>query len=47
MSKVQIGFRTVICYKYFSVLEWAHSAGIHIQIRIKFLCKYRIQIVYS
>ena len=37
VSKIQIGFCTVICYKYFAMLNWVHGSRIHIDIWIKFL----------
>ena len=40
MSKVQICFRAVFRYKDFSVLVGTHSAGVHIEIRVKFLITY-------
>jgi len=36
MAQIQIRFRSIICDKYFPVLERAHGAGINIDIGIQF-----------
>src|SRR5262249_13256665 len=37
VAEVQVGFGAVFGYKHFAVLERAHGAGIHVQVRIAFL----------
>ena len=37
MAEVQVGFRAVIQHIHFAVLIRTHRAGIHVEIRIKFL----------
>ena len=37
MTKIQVGFRSIIYHVYFTVLERAHGAGVHVQIGIKLL----------
>ena len=36
VTEVQVGFRPVLRDKNFAVLEWAHGAGIHIDVRVQF-----------
>ncbi len=36
MAKVQIGFRAILGDEDFTVLEWAHRAGIDVDVRIEF-----------
>ena len=42
VSKIQIGFCTVICYKYLAMLNRIHSSRIHVDIWIKFLADYLV-----
>ena len=37
MAEVKVGFRTVICYENFAVLNGVHSAGVNVKIRVKLL----------
>ena len=40
VAEVEVGFRAVVEDIDFAVLEWAHRAGIHVQIRVEFLYSY-------
>ena len=42
VSKIQIGLCTVICYKYFTMLNRVHSSRIHVDIWIKFLADHLV-----
>src|SRR5208282_3967554 len=37
VAEVEIGFGAVFGHEYFTVLKWAHRAGINVQVRIAFL----------
>ena len=37
MAKVEVGLRAVIEHVNLAVLEWAHRAGVDVQVRVKFL----------
>ena len=38
MTKVKVCFGSVLRNKYLSVLIWAHSSWVNINIRVKLLC---------
>src|SRR5687768_4503567 len=35
VPEVEVGFRSVLGHEYFTVLKWAHRAGIHVDIGIQ------------
>ena len=37
VAQIQIRLRPVVSHENFAVLDWVHRAGVHIQVRIKFL----------
>ena len=36
VPQIQIGFRAIVGHKHFAVLERAHRAGVHVDIRVEF-----------
>ena len=35
VTKIQVGFRTIIRYKHLTMLEWTHGSGVNIDVGIK------------